>query len=182
MNRPPISPHAPASAAFPDVLRHYLGDLVYGANDGIVTSLAVVSGVAGAQLPASVVLILGAVNLLADGFSMGASNFLAIRSASAAEGRFRGFREPLVHAAVTFASFVGVGSVPLVGYLLFPPGLAALAVSGAASAAALFAVGSLRSWVSPIGWLRGGLEILWVGSTAAVVAFAAGSFLARWAR
>ncbi|HEU0298495.1 MAG TPA: VIT1/CCC1 transporter family protein [Longimicrobium sp.] len=60
-----------------NLLRHYLRDLVYGANDGIITTFAVVSG---ARLPASTVPILGAANLLADGVSMGASNFLAIRS------------------------------------------------------------------------------------------------------
>ena len=63
--------------------RHYLGDLVYGANDGIITTFAVVAGVTGASLPARTILILGFANLLADGFSMGASNVLAIRSGEA---------------------------------------------------------------------------------------------------
>mgnify|MGYP006201073141 CR=1 FL=1 len=63
-----------------ELLRHYLRELVYGANDGIITTFAVVSGVAGASLDARTVLILGAANLLADGFSMGASNYLSIRS------------------------------------------------------------------------------------------------------
>ena len=51
--------------------RHYLGDLVYGANDGIITTFAVVAGVSGASLPARTVLILGFANLIADGFSIG---------------------------------------------------------------------------------------------------------------
>ena len=63
--------------------QHYLKDLVYGANDGIITTFAVVAGVTGAELAPRVVLILGFANLLADGFSMGASNFLAIRSEEA---------------------------------------------------------------------------------------------------
>jgi len=67
-------------AGFGAAARHYVGDLVYGANDGIITTFAVVAGVAGAELATSTVLILGFANLLADGFSMGASNFLAIRS------------------------------------------------------------------------------------------------------
>ena len=33
-----------------EVLQHYLGDIIYGANDGIVTTFAVVAGVAGAAL------------------------------------------------------------------------------------------------------------------------------------
>ena len=38
---------------------HYLPDLVYGANDGIITTFAVVSGVVGASLSERVIVILG---------------------------------------------------------------------------------------------------------------------------
>ena len=61
--------------------RHsYLRDVVYGAIDGAVTTLAVVSGVAGAQLSTGVVIVLGMANLIADGFSMAASNYLGTRA------------------------------------------------------------------------------------------------------
>jgi hypothetical protein len=47
-----------------------LKDYIYGGLDGIITTFAIVSGVAGANLSSSVVLILGFANLLADGLSM----------------------------------------------------------------------------------------------------------------
>ncbi|TSD84046.1 hypothetical protein FFK22_034610 [Mycobacterium sp. KBS0706] len=53
----------------------YVRDWIYGGIDGAVTTFAVVAGVAGADLPVDTVLILGAANLIADGFSMAASNF-----------------------------------------------------------------------------------------------------------
>ncbi len=53
----------------------YLRDWVYGGIDGTVTTFAVVAGAIGADLPARVVIILGAANLLADGFSMAAANY-----------------------------------------------------------------------------------------------------------
>jgi VIT1/CCC1 family predicted Fe2+/Mn2+ transporter len=58
----------------------YLRDFIYGAIDGAVTTFAVVAGVEGADLSASVVLILGGANLIADGFSMAVSNFLGLRA------------------------------------------------------------------------------------------------------
>ncbi len=58
----------------------YIKDLVYGANDGIITTFAVVSGVAGAGLDPKIVLILGFANLLADGLSMAVGNYLGTRS------------------------------------------------------------------------------------------------------
>jgi VIT1/CCC1 family predicted Fe2+/Mn2+ transporter len=61
--------------------RHsYLGDAILGAIDGSVTTFAVVSGVMGAHLSHSVIMILGFANLLADGFSMAVSNYQKSKS------------------------------------------------------------------------------------------------------
>ncbi len=61
---------------------NYLRDFVYGGIDGAVTTFAVVAGTMGASLSARIVLILGAANLIADGFSMAASNYLGTRAES----------------------------------------------------------------------------------------------------
>ena len=58
----------------------YLRDFIYGSIDGSVTTFAVVSGVAGAKLSSGIVIILGVANLVADGFSMAMSNYLATRA------------------------------------------------------------------------------------------------------
>ncbi|MBI5045524.1 MAG: VIT1/CCC1 transporter family protein [Candidatus Niyogibacteria bacterium] len=58
----------------------FLRSVVYGANDGIVTTFAVVAGVAGAALSPVVVVVIGVANLLADGFSMAVSNYLSTKS------------------------------------------------------------------------------------------------------
>ncbi|MEO8379372.1 MAG: VIT1/CCC1 transporter family protein [Acidobacteriota bacterium] len=58
----------------------YLRDWVYGGIDGSVTTFAVVTGVRGADLASRIILILGIANLLADGFSMAASNYLGTRT------------------------------------------------------------------------------------------------------
>ena len=58
----------------------YLKDFIYGAIDGAITTFAVVTGVAGAGLSSGVVIVLGLANLLADGFSMGISNYLGTRA------------------------------------------------------------------------------------------------------
>ncbi|MCG8649410.1 MAG: VIT1/CCC1 transporter family protein [Pirellulales bacterium] len=57
----------------------YLPDFIYGAIDGTVTTFAVVSGVAGADLSSSIVIVLGLANLVGDGFSMAASNYSGSR-------------------------------------------------------------------------------------------------------
>jgi VIT1/CCC1 family predicted Fe2+/Mn2+ transporter len=61
-------------------LSAYIKDMVYGANDGIITTFAIVSASIGAGFSSKVIIVLGVASLLADGFSMAASNFLGSRS------------------------------------------------------------------------------------------------------
>lgn len=70
---PPVDEHGGESS-------RYIGPVVYGGLDGVVTTFAIVSGVAGAALGSDVVLVLGLANLLADGVSMSAGAFLSARS------------------------------------------------------------------------------------------------------
>ncbi len=64
----------------------HLKQLVYGGNDGIVTTFAIVAGFAGAgsegvaQIGALAVLVFGLANLFADAVSMGFGEFLSMRS------------------------------------------------------------------------------------------------------
>lgn len=58
----------------------YLRDWVLGGIDGAITTFAIVAGVAGAGLSASVVIILGVANLIADGISMAAGNYSGVKA------------------------------------------------------------------------------------------------------
>lgn len=58
----------------------YLANFILGANDGLVTTFAVVAGASGAHLSGVFVIIFGLANLLADGLSMGLGNYLGQRS------------------------------------------------------------------------------------------------------
>lgn len=158
------------------LVRHYLPDLVFGANDGIITTFAVVSGVVGASLSNRVIIILGFANLIADGVSMGASNFLSRRSdAEALEDPGR--REAARHGTATLLGFVSAGVVPLAAYLLPLPSDARFPAAIALTLASLFLVGAFRAFLTKARFVRSGLEMLLVGSLAAGVAFGIGALL-----
>jgi len=52
---------------------------IFGANDGLVSNLSLIMGVAGATTNRSVVLLAGIAGLLAGAFSMGAGEFISMR-------------------------------------------------------------------------------------------------------
>ncbi|MGB0960349.1 MAG: VIT1/CCC1 transporter family protein [Halocynthiibacter sp.] len=76
-------------------IQENLRQIVYGGNDGIVTTFAVVAGFAGAnadgvvQLGTVAVLIFGFANLFADATSMGLGEFLSSRSEQDVYSRIR---------------------------------------------------------------------------------------------
>ena len=213
---------------------NYIRDFIYGGIDGAVTTFAVVSGVSGAELSPTIVLILGFANLAADGFSMAASNYLGTRAEQddykrlekieyrhidvAPEGereevrqiyREKGFdgeeletavdlitadkdrwvktmlteeyglaaevRSPWYAAFATFTAFVVCGLVPLLPYLFGSE--SSFLVSCILTGATFFLIGSVKSRWSTSGWLRSGLETLFVGALAAGLAYAVGVLL-----
>ena len=171
-----VEPEGPLAIA-----RHYVRELIYGANDGIITTFAVVAGVAGGGLSLPVVLIIGAANLLADGLSMAVGNYLSITShESVLEAQKLPEEEasPFRHAGVTFVAFVIAGSVPLVPYMLPPWPIDRFASSVALTLFAMFAVGASRALIANVRWWKAGLEMLGLGAVVAALAYGSGAFVA----
>ncbi|HEY0938957.1 MAG TPA: VIT1/CCC1 transporter family protein [Steroidobacter sp.] len=77
--------------------RGYLSDAVLGAIDGAVTTFAVAAAAVGGGLSGTVVIVMGFANLLADGFSMAASNYLAAKSEIEGVERARREEEDHIH-------------------------------------------------------------------------------------
>ena len=166
---------------FVPTARHYIRDLVYGANDGIITTFAVVAGVAGGNLSRTAVLVVGVANLAADGMSMAVGNFLSIRaneSAREADNLPEEEASPARHAMATFLAFLVAGSLPLVPYVLPVVETARFVWSLVLTLGSLFIVGALRTVVTTDRWWRAGLEMLLLGAIVAGAAYGAGALIA----
>lgn len=74
---------SPASGGSPKEEGHntdtgeYIKSIVYGGLDGIITTFATVTSVAGAEFSAAVVVVLGISHLFADGLSMGLGDYMS---------------------------------------------------------------------------------------------------------
>ena len=175
-----ISTHVEPRGFVP-VARHYIRDLIYGANDGIITTFAVVAGVAGGGISSAAVLIVGTANLAADGLSMGVGNYLAIRayeSAREAQNLPEEEAHPTRHGVATFLAFVAAGGVPLVPYLLPLTAEGRFALSAAMTFAALFSIGAARAAITTGRWWVTGLEMLGLGVLVAAAGYGAGAVVA----
>jgi VIT1/CCC1 family predicted Fe2+/Mn2+ transporter len=167
-----------------DIARHYIRDLIYGANDGIITTFAVVAGVTGGSLSTGAILIVGVANLFADGLSMGVGNYLSIRShesALAAQNLPEEEAAPARHGMATMLAFVVAGAVPLLPYVMPIAADFRFTASVGMTMLTLFIVGSLRSLVTVDRWWTAGLEMLLLGILVAAAAYGSGALVATLA-
>jgi VIT1/CCC1 family predicted Fe2+/Mn2+ transporter len=167
------------------IARHYVRELIYGANDGIITTFAVVSSVAGGGLSLRVVLIIGTANLLADGLSMAAGSYLSIRSyesVRAAQALPEEEAFPFRHAGATFLAFIAAGAVPLVPYAIpmFPVDRFGSSIT--LTLLAMFAVGASRAFIANVRWWNAGLEMLGLGVAVSALAYGSGAVISALVR
>lgn len=145
----------------------YLRAAMLGAVDGVITSFAVVASASVLEDARRAALAVGAASVVADGLSMGVSEFLS--STSERAGGAAG-ASPALLGVVCFGSFVVAGAVPLVVFL----------ASGGVLAAACFALvelmllGSARARVTGESPLVGLGQTAGLGSVAGAVAFGVG--------
>jgi vacuolar iron transporter family protein len=168
--------------------RRYLPEFVYGGIDGTVTTFAVVAGAIGASLSPAIILILGFANLFADGFSMAVSNYLSTKSQTDLHFKHKDknkykYREKSSNktALATFISFVLIGIIPLLSFVLaiFIPSLQtnAFKYSIILTAIAFLTIGAIKGKVVQKNPLTSAIQTLLIGGIAATIAFIVGYLL-----
>lgn len=168
--------------------KNYLSDFVYGGIDGSITTFAVVAGALGASIESIIVIILGCANLVADGFSMAVANYLAVKSERDLIKNKKvptsinfGFKHPLKAALVTYFSFIALGLIPLIPFIIsagFDNSLKqSFVFSAVFTGIALFSVGAIKGFIIKKHWFLAAIETLVIGGIAASLAFAVGHWI-----
>ena len=162
----------------------YLKEFVYGGIDGSVTTFAIVAGATGANMNSAIVIVLGFANLIADGFSMSVGNYLSTKSELASDHQFQPInnrKSPTQTAIATFCSFLIMGLIPLLGYVvsyLTPIKSDYLfAISCFLTSLAFLFIGFLRGFLTGTSSLKSIAETLFLGIIAAILAYFVGSTL-----
>ena len=90
-------------------INKYYSEFVYGGVDGLITTFAIIAGSLGGDLSTKIVIVLGLASILADGFSMGVSSYLAEKSRINANNAVK-------VGLITFLSFICIGIFPLLPF------------------------------------------------------------------
>ena len=160
-------------------IKKYLPEFVYGATDGTVTTFAIISGAVGASLGLGVIIILGFANLFADGISMAISNYLSTKSSNSVTSLSK--KNPIKTAFATFVSFVVVGFIPLIAFVIAPLHLwlqsNQFIISIVCTAIAFLAIGWIKSGITSKSRFMSMAETLIMGAIASGIAYGVGYLL-----
>jgi VIT1/CCC1 family predicted Fe2+/Mn2+ transporter len=158
-------------------IKDILPAIVYGGSDGAVTTFSVMAGAAGAGLDPRVIIILGCANLASDGFSMASADFLSEESKDTSDEK-KSFRQALI----TFISFIGVGLVPLIPFLLalfFALPANRFFLSILFTFIAFVSIGYMRGYILKKNKLAMVLQSVGIGSLCAGVAYFVGQLISH---
>lgn len=153
-------------------------NFIFGVEDGLVSTVGFLSGVAAAGVSRPTLLLTGAVLIFVEAFSMAVGSFLSEHAVEeyARHGEVSPRRSEW-GALVMFGSYLIAGFIPLAPYMLFSAG-AAFWISVLLSLAVLSLLGVLSARLFGIAAFRKGFEMLIVGGIAIGVGVLVGKFFA----
>jgi len=154
----------------------YLRNFIFGVDDSLVSTVGLLSGIAIANVPRSVIFVTGLVYLFVEAFSMAMGSILSEHSVEEYERRKETpLGKPLAAGSVMFFSYFISGFIPLLPYLMIP-GHTAFWVSISASTVALFGLGMINAKMFGTNMIRKGTEMLVIGGSAIVIGILVGRF------
>jgi vacuolar iron transporter family protein len=167
--------------------KHYLSEFVYGGMDGSITTFAIVAGASGANFDSLVIIILGFANLLADGYAMSIGAYLSSKASNEHNALTRSqavddssIKTPLRTGAVTMVSFVILGFIPLSIYMwdyFYPTEVHLFWTSSVLTGIGFVLIGWGKALVNKTPKIKAILEFLFLGASAAALAYGVGFIL-----
>jgi len=161
-------------------MEQFLPEFVYGSTDGTVTTFAVIAGALGAKLSRTAVLAIGIASVIADGYSMGVSSYLSESARheqrSSSDTTNSQQHTPIASGIITFLSFVSIGFIPLLPFIISPKVSDSIKYTSLFLALSIFAgIGYLRGTIthnqSP---MMTSLESFLIGGSAALISYLTG--------
>ncbi len=154
----------------------YIRNLIFGVEDGLVSTVGLLSGIAVAGVARSEILLTGTILIFVEAFSMAVGSFLSEQSAEEYTlGRSVSPRYAFMDGVIMFFSYFLAGFVSLAPYVFFEEGNAFWA-SIIFSLVALFFLGLISAKMFHARLLRSGLRMCIIGG----IAIGVGVFVGQW--
>lgn len=148
---------------------------VFGFEDGFVSSVGALVGIAVAAQDISFVIVSGLVVIMVESFSMSVGSYLSEKSAEELHVKRFGKPEAVVNAVLMGGSYIIAGSIVLAPYIFISTASTASIVSFLLALAGLFVLGYTKGRVVKRNPLRSAFEMLIIAGTAGGIGLLVGT-------
>ncbi|MEX1052065.1 MAG: VIT1/CCC1 transporter family protein [Patescibacteria group bacterium] len=155
----------------------FLRNSIFGAEDSLVSTVGLLSGVSFAGLSSREIIVSGVILILVEALSMGAGTYIADDSTNQLETVKSERENQLYNAVVMFFSYVLIGLIPLAPYLFSADTRTAFFYSLGATLFALFCLGLFRGFYVGQSLWKSAVKITIIGSVTAGIGVMVGYLL-----
>lgn len=163
------------------VITGSLREIIFGLEDGLVSTLGVVTGIASGTANQRIVILSGFILVIVEALSMAAGTYLS-NKAEADQERLRRHRNhhasPALGGLVMGVAYIAGGAVPLSPYLFTTLSLG-LQISIVLTVVTLFMIGIFKGVITKTPAVRSGFEMAVVSISAAMVGYLIGELGSR---
>lgn len=153
----------------------FLRNFVFGAEDGLVSTVGLLSGVTFAGLAPREIILSGVILVMVEAISMGAGVYISEDSEKELDPSEK--ENVFSDSVVMFFSYALIGMIPLLPYIAIDTPSVAFIWSIAISLVALFCVGLFKGFFVRSHPLKGALKITAIGAVVIAVAVFIGSLI-----
>lgn len=153
--------------------RGILRNFIFGAEDSLVSTVGLLSGVSFAGLNSRSVILSGVILILVEALSMAAGVYIAEDSTNELEPKSRQDNQ-LSDGVVMFFTYLLIGLIPLLPYFYAEDTRAGFYWSIGFSLAAMLAIGIFKGLIVGRHILKSALKVVAIGGTVTVIAIIVG--------
>ncbi|MEK7212041.1 MAG: VIT1/CCC1 transporter family protein, partial [Patescibacteria group bacterium] len=144
----------------------YARNFIFGAEDSLVSTVGLLSGIAAADVPRATIALTGIVLIFVEAFSMAAGSFLSEYSAEEYIKRTGvSVKYSLMAGAIMFFTYFIIGFIPLLPYMIFDTNTAMI-VSIILALISLCVLGLTSAKIFKTNLWRSGLRMFLIGGLA----------------
>lgn len=156
--------------------RGFLRNFIFGAEDGLVSTVGLLSGISFAGLESREIIASGIILILVEALSMGAGVYISEDSTNdLADGQKKD--NQLNDAFVMFFSYMLVGLIPLLAYIFLPDTRQAFYYSVGSTIVALIGLGIFKGYYVKKSLFMSALKITTIGTIVVLLAIAVGTIV-----
>lgn len=154
----------------------YLRSVMFGLQDGLVSTTGVVVGISAGVSDQSIIILASFVAISVEASSMAAGEYSSEKAVHELAGKKRHRDDLIIGAILMFLSYFGAGLIPITPFLIMSPSSARI-TSITVALLSLFLIGFVKGRIVKTAKFRSAIEMLIIGGLATIVGLLVGNFL-----